>query len=52
MIVTVLGLFGPNPAEDRRRGFSTGGGVVRGEDFGRVFGFGFGFMALATWFIC
>ena len=48
LIVTVLGFFGPGPAEGRRGGFGTGGGVARGEDFGGVFGFSFGFMAFAT----
>ena len=48
LIVTVLGFFDPDPAGGRHGGFSTGGGVVRGRDFGRVFGLGFGFMAFAT----
>ena len=48
LIVTVLAFFDPDPAEGRRGGFGTGGGVARGEDFGGVFGFGFGFMAFAT----
>ena len=48
LIVTVLGLFGPGLAEGCRGGFGTGGGVARGEDFGGVFNFGFGFMAFAT----
>ena len=48
LIVTVLGFLGPGPAGGRHGGFSTGGGVARGEDFGGVFSFGFGFMAFAT----
>ena len=47
LMVTVLGPFGPNPAEGHRGVFSTGG-VVHGEDFGWTLGFGFGFMAFAT----
>ena len=52
LIVTVLGFFDPDPARGRHGGFGTGGGVACGEDFGGAFGFGFGFMAFATWFIC
>ena len=48
LIVTVLGFFDPGPAGGRRGGFSTGGGVVHGRDFGGVFSLGFGFMAFAT----
>ena len=47
LMVTVLGLFGPGPAEGRHGAFSTGG-VVRRGDFDGIFGFGFGFMAFAT----
>ena len=48
LIVTVLGLFGPGPAEGRRGGFGTGGSVARDGDFVEVFSFGFGFIAFAT----
>ena len=48
LMVTVLGFFDPDLAGGHRGGFGMGGGVARGEDFGGVFGFGFGFMAFAT----
>ena len=48
LIVTVLGFLDPGPVGGHRGGLGIGGGVTRGEDFGGVLGFGFGFMAFAT----